>query len=990
MLDKMKQYVVMTQNNIAVQERQIQQLTDELEACRSCIETLQLKGRDVQKAVSQFSLEKLKFGGRTLERMQHQVAKGLNVIFKNTDGVRIMDPVLDVISDPCPTPEFGDSAGGAELIADPAQTMCEIWEGLYKMEQERTREERKVRKQRRKYVRKSVCTSLGCCGSIENMSQDSTLFRAACGFVEGSIEQCYEWNEEETGGVSARCSTNERKKLLTQMVTCMYNGEILQELEKKVLRRKRFSTVKLARTSDMNSSFNASALGAIASCEGEKGPGEMGLLCGESTMRRCLKEVHTLAVDLGFYSIPEVEGGNVWCWGDEIGVFKTALHQYVKAIYHDARCESVTADDPWILPITGDGVRTSQRGRFVTVVGLKMADLRLVNQERSGKTMFQGSDMYTPAAAGYVDEKGLMPYFHLLVKECQQIEKQQFCVVNGKQYTVYIKVVVIADLAFLHKYVLRGGGSHSTTCFCLFCGALRNFRHHGYPGGCRKCRLLGKVYDKDGIQICTHYEAFTEEFLQWQTERYAELSLLVPEFPLTSLPAWEDVAQLRIECLKRCIGPWSGWRAKIEKTGKGAMTGQALSDWILKYTRDDATLSQSKATGVMHCPMKIVLASLAARNIEVPGRATGNNGHALRLKLRGILQLEQEYTRMTMHMRDGRFSAAHVSADAIALERLILCVLHCPMRTHEKVLTMLFQKTCQHRTASKSKEILDEMVLIIRRLGNLQDSWTYVWEKGAQCVSKVKLHWDQSKRIFKEANLDDLRTLIGMAVQPSEQSNWVAFLVQYIRCIDLLTVTRDYSTEDIDLLEEYCNATYTLLVAHCGGQSAITNYFHYLGVGHVVWMCRTYGNIWRFRNEGVEAFNKTLTKRTNMFNSHGNRGSSVDSGIVEPFEVLGKWMSRYAMWQLELAPQLFVAKGCKLGPSEIKYDRQEEKWDYESDLEDDPNDCAYSVSSGSSDGDSESDLDDFSEEDALLCVYNGADDVEATRYCFRKRKYDDV
>ncbi len=39
-------------------------------------------------------------------------------------------------------------------------------------------------------------------------------------------------------------------------------------------------------------------------------------------------------------------------------------------------------------------------------------------------------------------------------------------------------------------------------------------------------------------------------------------------------------------------------------------------------------------------------------------------------------------------------------------------------------------------------------------------------------------------------------------------SNWVAFIVQYIKCIDFLTVTRDYSTEDIDLLEEYCNATY--------------------------------------------------------------------------------------------------------------------------------------------------------------------------------------
>lgn len=54
----------------------------------------------------------------------------------------------------------------------------------------------------------------------------------------------------------------DRKEMLTQMVTFMYNGEVAQELEMKVLRKKRFSTVKLARVSDMNSSFHPSALGA--------------------------------------------------------------------------------------------------------------------------------------------------------------------------------------------------------------------------------------------------------------------------------------------------------------------------------------------------------------------------------------------------------------------------------------------------------------------------------------------------------------------------------------------------------------------------------------------------------------------------------------------------------------------------------------------------------------------------------------------------------
>ena len=53
----------------------------------------------------------------------------------------------------------------------------------------------------------------------------------------------------------------------------------------------------------------------------------------------------------------------------------------------------------------------------------------------------------------------------------------------------------------MHKYTERGGGSHAASCFCMLCGALRNFKHIGYPGGCRRCRALGIVYDEDGIQM---------------------------------------------------------------------------------------------------------------------------------------------------------------------------------------------------------------------------------------------------------------------------------------------------------------------------------------------------------------------------------------------------------------------------------------------------------------------------------------------------------
>jgi hypothetical protein len=612
-----------------------------------------------------------------------------------------------------------------------------------------------------------------------------------------------------------------------------------------------------------------------------------------------------------------------------------------------------------------------------------MADRRLVNQQRSMKTMYQGSDMYTPACAGYATEDELMDYFHLLIAEFCKIEAQQFCVVNGKEYAVYIKVVVIADLSFLHKYVKRGGGSHSATCFCLFCGALRNFRHQGYPGGCRKCRELGIQYDTDGIQECHHYEACTVEFLQWQSDRCAELARLVPDFPLTSLPAWEDVAQLRCECLKRCVGRWAGWRAKIEKKGKGQMTGEDLSDWIQKYTRDDATLPNSSDTGVMYCPIKVVVASLATRKIKSNARALGNGQH-LRLQLRAILQLEQEYTRIKMHMRDVRFSADHVSAKALPLDRLILCVLHCPMRTHEKVLTLLLQQACQHRTPKKSVPILNEMVLLLRRIGKLKGTWSYVWEQGAKCVSKVKMHWDQSKRIFREENLVDLIALIRLAVHPTDQPHWILFMQQYIKLIDLMTVTRDYTDADLDQLELYSKETFRLLVRHCGGKAAVSNYFHYIGSGHIVWMCRAFGNIWRFRNEGVEAWNKNLSKRTNMFNSHGSRGNKEGVGTVELFEVLGKWMGRYAMWQLEFANQLFVAQGGVLGPSELTFNPHEDIWEYAADMDNDDSDDEYSITSVSSGPESDSDLEDFLPEDAMQCSYT-ADEDEVRRYTMRKR-----
>jgi hypothetical protein len=160
--------------------------------------------------------------------------------------------------------------------------------------------------------------------------------------------------------------------------------------------------------------------------------------------------VHDQAVQLGFSYMPEKDLGKVWCWGegDECLLTK-AINMYDKAIYCDASCDSVTKDNPWVLPLSGDAVRTSTRGKVVTVVGPKQSDTRLTSQERTGKSMCQSSALYTPAVAGFGSEEDLMGYFHSMVQEFLKIEEQGFCNINDNKWDVHIKVVVVADLSFL-------------------------------------------------------------------------------------------------------------------------------------------------------------------------------------------------------------------------------------------------------------------------------------------------------------------------------------------------------------------------------------------------------------------------------------------------------------------------------------------------------------------------------------------------------------
>jgi hypothetical protein len=213
------------------------------------------------------------------------------------------------------------------------------------------------------------------------------------------------------------CKTGWRKKALVSKLDRMkawkditlkgWNGAVKKEIDFEFMRRKRYCAIKMSKASDMESKFNVKVSTDIQHCDSCRQKYSRGLLQSDRSCRRVQQRVYNAAFNIGFASFPVAHDGNIWCWGDDTeGNFCKGANRYVYEVYYKTvQNDSVTESNPWIIPLTGDLARVSYRGKGITMCGVKEADPRLASQKLTGKTMNQSKNLYTPAVAGYTDEK---------------------------------------------------------------------------------------------------------------------------------------------------------------------------------------------------------------------------------------------------------------------------------------------------------------------------------------------------------------------------------------------------------------------------------------------------------------------------------------------------------------------------------------------------------------------------------------------------------
>jgi hypothetical protein len=339
-----------------------------------------------------------------------------------------------------------------------------------------------------------------------------------------------------------------------------------------------------------------------------------------------------------------------------------------------------------------------------------------------------------------------------------------------------------------------------------------------------------------------------------------------------------------------------------------------MEKWLQQEgrTRVGCDLSCNIHTGVRCCPLELVREDLLLRGVQHVGRTEIAQRHALEI----LLQEEEEYLKLQMYRRDTRFrdllteDAGHRGE----LHKTVIDMLHCPMRTNEKVLNLLYEEVTEGAHKAECHAILCQLTSALRRIGELPPSFTHKFEKkNTKVLEKIKLPYDQSRKIFGMHQLHGLRELVDIAVaDTARREEWMTFLYYYIRVNERLHSTLDYTEVDIAELEVDIDAAYGLLVTSIGGKErGVTNYFHYLGSGHIIWMIKRYGNLWRFCNEGAESMNGMASKRYNMFNNKGGYKSSVKNEMKQkcaPFEVLGDWLARLSMWHIGTADTMFAVE----------------------------------------------------------------------------------
>jgi hypothetical protein len=270
---------------------------------------------------------------------------------------------------------------------------------------------------------------------------------------------------------------------------------------------------------------------------------------------------------------------------------------------------------------------------------------------------------------------------------------------------------------------------------------------------------------------------------------------------------------------------------------------------------------------------------------------------------------------------------------ALAVEKLIPCILHMKMRLGEK----LFQVIVNLGLERYEEGLLDakvrkqfktdlENVMNTQVFGNAsmgrESQWSFKWAPGCRQMAKYSMSGVTATKLMKglamiartlfSSNLDQESKTEEEGRQIREQNmeleqKWVSLSENLLPMWDWIEKKDNFSEIDLVRLHKFTSTFMRQWVDLCHGNH-MTNYIHVLGSGHLTYFARNYGNLYRFLQQGWESLNKLIKyfyyNNTNHGGSYGNGGKD-ENGCYTKGTLSGqhcyplmRFCQRFMMWKL--------------------------------------------------------------------------------------------
>ena len=245
--------------------------------------------------------------------------------------------------------------------------------------------------------------------------------------------------------------------------------------------------------------------------------------------------------------------------------------------------------------------------------------------------------------------------------------------------------------------------------------------------------------------------------------------------------------------------------------------------------------------------------------------------------------------------------AAKYPGAMIMVRQAVPCILHMENRCGEKIVKTLLMEIIQLHNKTEQEE--DEAIKKVEDVIN-NHILGRPWRPSNWCIPVAKNK--QNKKVISEMTMPNqhVRKLIAnfpiitaacfdtsIEEEKNSKESWDSSVALWRIVTEMARKREDFSDEDIEEFQDHCDNFTHQWLRHIPGDAGMTNNFHAVASGHLVYYLKEWRNLYRYSQQGWEGMNSVVKSLLHKRTQRGGHSRKKD-GKNSKVEPIARWALR--------------------------------------------------------------------------------------------------